>query len=438
MSKIRINELAKELEVKSKAILDVLGEIGLDDKKTHSSSLEDDEAERIRRHFSRGAGSTEKASKAAEDAKPKFDFSKISKPGDVLRALKKTSEAPATPPKPVPTTVAPPKATPVVAKPTAPAAPPKPAAVPAQETSAPAAPARIPRLITPQPRPERPIVTRPVVEVKPAAAVTPPAAVTAPPPSAPAVPPPSVSAAPAPPAEAPTAPAAEAPQPAPPPRRVIMPQTGPRPVYTAQVRPAGAPRPQGGLPVRGQPIFQRPRPQAPGGMPGQRPPMGPGGRRPMHPTRQTPGGMRPPGLGPRPMGPGAPGGMAPPPGPSRRPGGPGRRPTTYPKVKEGPMKGYTPPPRFTPVSNEPLPITREITIPEGISVKDLAEKLEIRAKDLIARLLMRGVMATVNQTLDSELATEMARHFGAEAKVITFEEQASQETDSALLQRILY
>ena len=57
------------------------------------------------------------------------------------------------------------------------------------------------------------------------------------------------------------------------------------------------------------------------------------------------------------------------------------------------MKGFVPPPRFggaTQFSNEPLPITREITVTEGISVKDLAEKLEIRAKDLIATLLMRG------------------------------------------------
>ena len=37
------------------------------------------------------------------------------------------------------------------------------------------------------------------------------------------------------------------------------------------------------------------------------------------------------------------------------------------------MKGYTPPPRVT-ISNEPLPITKNITITEGISVKDLAEK----------------------------------------------------------------
>jgi len=94
------------------------------------------------------------------------------------------------------------------------------------------------------------------------------------------------------------------------------------------------------------------------------------------------------------------------------------------------MKGYTPPARMV-VSNEPLPITRNITITEGISVKDLAEKLDIRVKDVISRLLGRGVFATVNQTLDAELASEMARFFGAETNVITFEEQAAKDTDAA-------
>jgi translation initiation factor IF-2 len=109
-----------------------------------------------------------------------------------------------------------------------------------------------------------------------------------------------------------------------------------------------------------------------------------------------------------------------------RPARPGQR--YVPRgVKEGPMKGFTPPPRMS-LSSEPLPITRAITIPEGISVKDLAEKLEIRAKDLIARLLARGVFATVNQTLDADLATDMARHFGASTDVISFEEQLAKDT----------
>ena len=90
------------------------------------------------------------------------------------------------------------------------------------------------------------------------------------------------------------------------------------------------------------------------------------------------------------------------------------------------MKGYVPPPRFT-LPTEPLPITRNITITEGISVKDLAEKLGIRAKDLIAGLLAKGVFATINQNLETELASEMARFFGADTNVISFEEQAAKE-----------
>src|SRR2546422_6171374 len=51
MESIRINELARELEVKSKAVLDYLSEIGVTDKKSHSSALEDEVAEKVRAHF---------------------------------------------------------------------------------------------------------------------------------------------------------------------------------------------------------------------------------------------------------------------------------------------------------------------------------------------------------------------------------------------------
>ena len=51
MSKIRINDLARELEVKSREILDVLTTVGVTEKKTHSSSLEDHEADLVRRHL---------------------------------------------------------------------------------------------------------------------------------------------------------------------------------------------------------------------------------------------------------------------------------------------------------------------------------------------------------------------------------------------------
>ncbi len=103
------------------------------------------------------------------------------------------------------------------------------------------------------------------------------------------------------------------------------------------------------------------------------------------------------------------------------------------------MKGFTPPPRFGGAasfsqSSEPVPITRTITVTEGISVKDLAEKLEVRGKDLIAILLMRGVFVTVNQSLDGELVKDVARQFGADATVITVEEQLENEAIEGFLE----
>ena len=99
------------------------------------------------------------------------------------------------------------------------------------------------------------------------------------------------------------------------------------------------------------------------------------------------------------------------------------------------MKGFAPPSRFggAQVPFEPLPITRTITVTEGISVKDLAEKLGVRGKDLIATLLMRGVFVTVNQSLDGELVKDVARQFGAETSVITFEDQMANEAIENML-----
>ncbi len=48
MKKIRINELARELEVKPGVILDLLPELGVQEKKTHSSSVDEDVAIELR------------------------------------------------------------------------------------------------------------------------------------------------------------------------------------------------------------------------------------------------------------------------------------------------------------------------------------------------------------------------------------------------------
>ena len=62
--KIRINDLARELEVKSKAVLDYLLEIGITDKRSHSSAIEDDLAGKVRAHFRELPVSEEQAEEA--------------------------------------------------------------------------------------------------------------------------------------------------------------------------------------------------------------------------------------------------------------------------------------------------------------------------------------------------------------------------------------
>jgi translation initiation factor IF-2 len=76
-----------------------------------------------------------------------------------------------------------------------------------------------------------------------------------------------------------------------------------------------------------------------------------------------------------------------------------------------------------PVPREP----REITITEGITVRELAEKLDVRAKDVLKTLLDRGVFATINQALDVQTATSLAEAFNGIVKVISFEEEVVQE-----------
>ena len=135
MSKVRINDLARELEVKSKAILDALPLVGVTEKKTHSSSLEDHEAEKVRAHIRGSAEAQSSSARSArslrgeEEIKTKIDLSHISRPGDVLRAITQKKEAVAAPP------VRPPVAPPIVAKPVVAPVPPKPAARPQPQPS---------------------------------------------------------------------------------------------------------------------------------------------------------------------------------------------------------------------------------------------------------------------------------------------------------------
>jgi translation initiation factor IF-2 len=74
-----------------------------------------------------------------------------------------------------------------------------------------------------------------------------------------------------------------------------------------------------------------------------------------------------------------------------------------------------------------------ITVTEGMTVRDFAEKLGLKAKDLIKVLMERGQMVTVNHLIDPATAIEVAESLGAEAMTVTFEEEVQLRAELAKL-----
>ena len=180
----------------------------------------------------------------------------------------------------------------------------------------------------------------------------------------------------------------------------------------AGARPGGPPRPGGPLAPRAP--FPGSRPQAPMG--GPRP-------LPSQPVRTQLPGMPPrPGQYPqRPGMPSRPGQYPQRPGMPSRPSYQQHRPGTGRPAAGQRRENARPAP--PPMPTAPPPVTRTITLAEGMTVKDLADKLELRVKDVLAKLLMKRLMLTINSTLDTETATMVAREYGADVQMRTFEEE---------------
>jgi len=76
-----------------------------------------------------------------------------------------------------------------------------------------------------------------------------------------------------------------------------------------------------------------------------------------------------------------------------------------------------------------LAVNRDITISEGITVKELSEKLGLKANLVIKKLVEKKIFATINQTLDVKMAEEVARDFGATVNKVSYEEESTQEIE---------
>ncbi len=97
------------------------------------------------------------------------------------------------------------------------------------------------------------------------------------------------------------------------------------------------------------------------------------------------------------------------------------------KVKEEVIPKKEVPPKVVKKFEKPLPEKKVINVREGITLKELSEKSEIKAKDIIQRLMVKGFMVTVNQALDKNLLDIIGKEFNIEFVPISFEEELALE-----------
>jgi translation initiation factor IF-2 len=105
------------------------------------------------------------------------------------------------------------------------------------------------------------------------------------------------------------------------------------------------------------------------------------------------------------------------------------------KKKAAPPKDKIPPsvPEVSAPPEEPKAPPRIIDLSEGITVKDLSERLGIKVNDIIKRLMQKGKMVVVNQFLDFDTAKWVAEDFGYECRSVSLElEGHAEEGDEAL------
>ncbi len=77
------------------------------------------------------------------------------------------------------------------------------------------------------------------------------------------------------------------------------------------------------------------------------------------------------------------------------------------------------------------PVVRDISVPETISVADLANKMAVKASEVIKVMMGIGVMATINQVIDQDTATLVVEEMGHNAVA-----QADNDAELALAEKL--
>ncbi len=102
---------------------------------------------------------------------------------------------------------------------------------------------------------------------------------------------------------------------------------------------------------------------------------------------------------------------------------------------------FSPPPRALSLEDRiagrlEMPNTGElksVRLIEGSTVKEFAEKLGIKPKDVVTLLLQRGVFATINQPLMDDVASDLGKRFGYDVSFVPFEEMVAEEEFEELI-----
>ena len=215
-------------------------------------------------------------------------------------------------------------------------------------------------------------------------------------------------------------------------RSSITPSVGPRSDRGGARggRPGGPPRRD----ARGPEGARGPRPGGPGRGPDAGrggPPRGPAARGP----GRGPGGPGGPGRGPG--GPGGPGGA--PPREAGKTGAPQRGGNKkFYKSKRG-RSGFDRDERqrereiqYSRKKPQPRanPIPKEIDIMEVVTVSELARKMNLKANELIGKLMGMGMMVTINQQIDRETAEILAGEYGCKVNVVSLYDETIIETEN--------
>jgi translation initiation factor IF-2 len=77
----------------------------------------------------------------------------------------------------------------------------------------------------------------------------------------------------------------------------------------------------------------------------------------------------------------------------------------------------------------PKAIKRIIRVSEGITVAEMAKSMAVKAGELIKKIMDLGMMATINQVLDTDVATLVASEFGYQIENVAFDAEGALQTD---------